>query len=216
MKPIKGKNVKKIKGLDYVQIVKIIIRIVFLVQICISIYNKEYRNIAPCVIGIIATLIINLLENTKKAYAPKMLRIGMLILIFITLYMGETLKFYDNIKYFDKGIHVFSGILFVYLGVYITCLLNREDTNNNIDKYYIVLSIISFSIAIATLWEITEFTFDRLINENMQRWKEGYEFALIDTMQDLIAETIGAFIGGGIYLYCVKKYKDKYLLRFFK
>ena len=54
-----------------------------------------------------------------------------------------------------------------------------------------------FAVAIGVLWEIFEFTMDNLFGLNMQ--KSG----LLDTMSDLIIDSIGAFlvsVSGFVYM----------------
>ncbi len=60
---------------------------------------------------------------------------------------------------------------------------NRINTN----PLLAAILIFSFALALATLWEIFEFTLDLLIHSGLQK-------NLIDTMQDLSISTLGALL----------------------
>ena len=64
-------------------------------------------------------------------------------------------------------------------------------------------------------WEFFEFGADRLLGFNMQKFRMPGQDGLVDTMEDLIVDTIGAIIaciGGWIYM---KQKKDTLFNNYF-
>ena len=59
---------------------------------------------------------------------------------------------------------------------------------NNIFNFIFILS---FSIAVAGIWEIAEFSMDRFTGSNLQHWLDT---GVIDTMEDIICGTLGGLV----------------------
>lgn len=196
---------KRLKSFNYVKVADITLQILFAMQLCISIFTKQYRSLIVCIIGLISTWLILLLKRIKVIYTPKSLSIGLLILIFATLYLGETHNVYEEIPFYDKSLHIYAGILFTYVGIYLSYIVNKTYLNNTINNHYVILFAFFFAISIGVFWEIAEFTIDRLFDDNCQRWKDGFESGLFDTMEDLISNTIGSIIALITNSYYVKK-----------
>ncbi len=123
--------------------------------------------------------------------------------IFICIFLGTTLKFYYIIYEYDFFLHLVFGIVSSVLALpfirYFTSKLNQ-----NIFSSYpslVILLMFCFSITCGTMWEIYEFTIDALLNLNTQN------NSLLDTMSDIIANTIGA-VGFCFVYYFLKNKKQ--------
>lgn len=131
-----------------------------------------------------------------------------LIITFMAMYLGSSLKFYDKFKNWDRYIHALSGIAFVGFGIAIA--FSEPDIKKNI-----ALTLgFTFSITIHVLWEVLEYISDCLFHGNAQRWQVNHDSinhvspkaiqpaGLVDTMNDTICCIIGSgfAIGGWWFL----------------
>ena len=115
--------------------------------------------------------------------------------VYATLFLGEANRFYYDVWWWDVMLHSGSAFAFGLIGLIILMLsLSRKI----IAAKPLMLSLFAFSFAlmIGVLWEIFEFAGDQLFGMDMQ--KDGH----MDTMWDLIVDTIGAFVAAVIgYFY---------------
>lgn len=123
------------------------------------------------------------------------------IQIFISIFLGTTLKFYGLIPQFDFFLHISFGIVASVLSLpFIKFFLNKLNLNiNKIHILFIIFIIFCFSTTCGTLWEIYEFSIDNLFGLNTQN------NSLLDTMSDIIANTMGTIFFCVIYSYKHKK-----------
>lgn len=139
--------------------------------------------------------------------------------------LGHSFEFYLKISFYDKILHAFGGLYFAVIGYYLIQALNKKGNTNLLTK---VIFAFIFSVAVSALWEIFEFSGDRLFNMDMQKDTyvssvysyllsnntrpikaitditelningtivPGYlDIGIIDTMFDVISETVGALI----------------------
>ena len=110
------------------------------------------------------------------------------IFVFSTLFLGEVFDFYERFWWWDVVLHGFSAMGFGIIGFLFVFYLFQGD-RYAAPPWALALISFCFALAIGTLWEIFEFAMDQLFGMNMQ--KSG----LIDTMWDLIVDTVGALIG---------------------
>lgn len=155
----------------------------------------------------IIIIFITLALRTKSKFQinfPLGFRIASVIFIFVTLYLGEIKKFYIKFALWDSIVHLSSAI---QLGIIGFIILYTLQTNKRIKTSPIFIAIFTFTFAlsIGALWEIFEFFMDLSFQLNMQ--KSG----LIDTMKDLITNSIGAFISAVASFIYIKKSRKKKL-----
>lgn len=113
-----------------------------------------------------------------------------IIFIFMAHYLGVINHLYDKFYYFDKIVHMLSGVITAYVAMLI---LDKKVKSVN----FAVLFIVSFSALCAVSWEIFEFTCNLLVGGDAQR---VVLTGVDDTMLDMIVALIGA-LGFGLY-YC--------------
>ena len=127
--------------------------------------------------------------------------------------LGTGFNFY-SLPLWDKYLHVFAGYIMSALGFSIFLNLGAED---QIKEHYLLVGLASSSFAglLGIIWEIYEYLGDLLFDMNMQRYLNlnGVPYvgklALDDTMGDLIADLIGAFVFFLIFWYQIKQNKIK-------
>jgi len=124
---------------------------------------------------------------------PAEFQIAAVVFIFCALFLGEIRNYYELLWWWDIALHVSSGLLLGILGFLMIYVLNES---RNIDLQmrprFIALFAFLFALATGALWEIFEFSMDRLFGTRMQKPMLGDESGLTDTMWDLIVDTVGA------------------------
>lgn len=121
---------------------------------------------------------------------------AIVLFIFATIFLGEALDFYNRLWWWDIALHAGSAVGFGLVGFLFMFVLFRGD-RYAAPAWAVAFMGFTFALAIGALWEIFEFAMDQIFGMNMQ--KSG----LIDTMWDLIVDSIGASIGafaGFLYL----------------
>lgn len=132
------------------------------------------------------------LKRSKVAYY---IAIGF---IFFAMYLANVMNFY-SIPHYDKILHLSSGVLLGYIGLIIYTYYFGSLDNKNNKPMGSILFVFLFTVAVAGLWEIWEFTTDALFNLTAQNGLE-------DTMWDIICGTVGGIIFCSI-IYIHIKYK---------
>lgn len=125
-----------------------------------------------------------------------------LIFMILALEVGSIYEIYHCIWWYDLFTHFLSGIFMSYIAVII---LDGNKINFKKHKLFYITFIISFSLAIAGIWEICEFTTDSLIGSDTQFVKDT---GVSDTMEDVIIAFIGSIITA-IYFYIKRNKKEK-------
>jgi uncharacterized membrane protein YjdF len=170
------------------------------------IIGNMQKTLQPVFISMLLISIKALINRTKIEVSSS-LRLFILIFIFVAMFLAVEFNFYSIIPGLDKIEHLFSGILFVFIGFLIFKNINKKTLKIQVHPLTIVFFCMFFSIAVAGCWEIYEFTMDRLFGLNCQNG------SLMDTMGDIICGTTGAILTS-IYLnYRIKKHDKRFSLK---
>lgn len=128
------------------------------------------------------------IKTRYRIYLPFTLDFGMVLFIFLSLFLGGIDDFYGYIPLWDKIVHFQSGLLFSGTGFVVVYLLNEsERTPIELSPGFVALFAVVFSLAIGAIWEIAEFAGDMVLGSD---WQGGNA----DTMWDLIADLSGAMV----------------------
>ena len=190
---------------------------------------------------------ISVLYVFLPSLAQKLLKFrlqGVLYLLVMTYTVCPLLGYSYNLYYltawWDDVLHAFAGVLFAMLGAYLPTLFCKNGEASFALKAFCAFS---FSVAVAGLWELVEFSADTFFSTDMQKDTAlvsmppsyllsellglpvgalgevdslqltvngqalGYyiDLGLIDSMQDIFVETLGAAVYTS--LYCAGKGK---------
>lgn len=144
-----------------------------------------------------------------------------IVMLLVTAYFGQYKAFYSHSEWFDAYLHIIGCFLFVYAGYELTMALKRDDLP--LTPLVAAMCGFGFSFFFAVGWEIFEFFCDNyFVDSNSQNWMNSnseqllalmpridpQRYALLDTMSDLVAGTIGSLLGGLAlypYVYFVNK-----------
>lgn len=133
------------------------------------------------------TLLPKIIEKRYKIDIPVELEIISVLFIFASLFLGEAQNFYIKFWWWDIFLHGLSGVALGFIGFLIMYVLDR---GGRIDTSPFLIAVFSFcfAVSIGIVWEVFEFSMDQIFGFNMQ--KSG----LIDTMWDLIVDSMGALV----------------------
>ena len=135
-----------------------------------EIVHRDIKHIFLCILTLIMFLIPSILHRKLRIVFPTILEIMIYILIFSSLILGEVLGLYVYVKFFDIIIHLLYGFLMTSIGFSII----------NISKYnlklklrlaskYLVLFCFCFGMTSGVIWELFEYTIDKVFEQDMQK-----------------------------------------------
>lgn len=190
---------KKVERVNKIySILTIFIRITLILAFIGALYNQRWIVLFAVSLTFILTFLPNFFERKYKIYLPVEFEIIIIIFIYATLFLGEVQGYYYKFWWWDVLLHTSSAIAFGFIGFVILYILDKSNRINT-KPIWIAIFSFCFAMAIGAVWEIFEFLMDQIFNLNMQ--KSG----LIDTMWDLIVNSIGAIIASISGFFYLKK-----------
>lgn len=159
--------------------------------------NLYYGGVSFLIAEILSIIFVRVLPLPFTSFEVTILQFQ----IFISIFLGTTLNFYGLISEFDFLLHISFGVVASVLSLpFIKFFINKLNLDiNKTQILFIIFIIFCFSTTCGTLWEIYEFSVDKLLGLNTQN------NSLLDTMSDIIANTIGTLSFCIIYSYKHKK-----------
>lgn len=177
-------------------------------------------SLMGCALGLIAIHLPAMVEKIFRIKLPDMLSVVFYFFIVCAIPLGEVFSFFYRISIWDSILHFSSGVmLWILGGLILVNYLRKKKCDNLITPAFIGIVAVLFVVSIGVLWEIYEFTADSLFGMNMQKFllEDGTALvgnaALLDTMKDLIVDTIGA-VAGALLLAPSLKHKKGWLYSF--
>lgn len=138
---------------------------------------------------LVVTLFPLFLERRLNVFIPPEIEVVTVLFIFASLFLGEVRGYYARFAWWDIALHVSSGFLLGIFGFLLVYVWNeKEEIELDMKPSFVAFFAFMFSVGLGALWEIFEFSMDLGFGLNMQ--KSG----LVDTMSDLIVDTIGALV----------------------
>lgn len=226
---MKIKDIKKTKGLYYFVLIGFIVSIIYSIYNIVVAPSKDVNTLErqksdyvlmllQCILGLIAMHLPNILEGKFHITIPTNTIIAYLIFLYAAIILGEVRSFYYRFAQWDTVLHAFSAGMLGSLGFYIVAYLNDSElTSLELSPFFVALFAFCFAIMVGVLWEIYEFSFDGILGLNMQKFRleDGTNLigreALRDTMDDLIIDSIGAFVTSTIGYFGLKHQKQESL-----
>lgn len=171
-------------------------------------------------IGLLLPFFMEKFLNIQTSFS---FRISLYIFMSLGYVFGETFEFYYLFPWWDDLLHTLSGIGITLIGFCLAKQILKNTNLNHINAICIIIGIL-FSFSIAYIWELLEFSCDAIFGTNMQKFipedssifnggssfdslfgtneeiaeffrsPEGYKYALMDTMTDLIDCFLGSII----------------------
>jgi len=153
-----------------------------------SLWERQWNEAFVAGFTLALTLLPFVFKDRLGVRLPMTFGALIVVFLFATLFLGEVGDFYERYWWWDVVLHSGSAIGFGLIGYVLVFMLFEGD---RFAAPPLALAFLAFSIAVSigAIWEIFEFSMDSIFGMNMQ--KSG----LVDTMWDLIVNTIGASIG---------------------
>lgn len=167
------------------------IQALLVVGLIVFLRRRNWENVFLTVSVIGLTLAPALLSRRYRVFIPPEFQLVSAAFVFLTLFLGSATDFYYKYWWWDVVLHTGSGFLMGIVGFIVLFLLNHtKQLPAGMRPAFVCFFGVTFSVSLGVLWEIFEFVVDRYSDANMQSQETG----VVDTMQDLIVDTIGAVI----------------------
>ena len=167
-------------------------------------------------------------EKSLFRQIPAYVQVFSVIGLFLASFGGKFMNFYYDIVWWDSALHLIGGAAGVFIGYEIVCAMQMRD-KKPATIALITFAAIGFSFLVSTAWELFEFTFDQISCMgggigDAQHWSfelaQGTakevtlinpvypeRWAIMDTMGDIVLNTIGATVF--YFIHRVYPYKHK-------
>jgi uncharacterized membrane protein YjdF len=156
-------------------------------------------SLLQCLLGVAALHLPALLTKLTRIQLPDALCAIFYLFILCETVLGEIFSLYYAIPFWDDLLHCCSGVMAGMLGgILVVNFFQKKNYKNMISPMFIAVAALCFALCIGVFWEIYEFAGDSLLGLNMQKCllQDGSELigqaALVDTMKDLIVDSVGA------------------------
>lgn len=166
--------------------------------------------------GILAvTLLPHVLRRRFRFSLPYELELLAIAFVFASLFLGEVRGYYTSYPWWDSLLHASSGLLLGVFGFLLVHALNESDEiGMNLKPGFVAVFAFLFALGIGAVWEIFEFSMDKLVGTKMQKPMFGDPSGLTDTMWDLILDGAGALVISLLgYAYLKSPSRDSFLER---
>lgn len=110
------------------------------------------------------------------------------IFIFLAFHIGMAAKGYIFIPYYDKAVHLLSGVFFAFVGMIVFYGIKHNRTIETHDFPLCMVFSFCFSLMTAAVWEIYEYVISHILGTDPQG---VLATGVGDTMQDIISCLIG-------------------------
>ena len=157
-----------------IKLVSTLLKSILLAMGIISIINKNWLLAFACFFGFLLSIFPIIIKKSSKFSIPWVLEF--LLVLTISLYLWRVSHFLAS------AIISFFALIIVYI-------LDVFSPRIHMDSLILAFLIFIFTLAIGTIWEITEFAYDNLLYE-----KPFIQISLQDTMWDLIVDSIAGII----------------------
>lgn len=166
-------------------------RVLVILAIALFALAGDFLDAVMAGLILVLMLIPRFLSRQYRFHLPFELELFVVSFTFLTLFLGSLNNFYERFSWWDNLLHFQSGILLGFIGFILVYFLNEGTPRKlALSPFFIAFFSVCFSMAMSVVWEVYEFTMDSAFGFNMQR------SGLVDTMADLIVNSIGAIIVG--------------------
>ena len=176
------------------------IYIVYMASIIWFLKERKLFEFGIVVFCIVSTLILGIVNKKVNKLLDNSIYINLVIFIMVASLLGSCFKFY-SINHYDDFLHLYSGVLSCNIAYLIIRYFNNEENIKMVNKVFVIIFLFMFTMGVASLWEIMEFSLDNILGTHTQIG------GLEDTMIDMVDALIGAIIS---IPYFIRKMSDKH------
>ena len=191
----------------------IFLRLTIIIAIAGAIWNGRWALLFSSILVLILTFLPLFFQKKYKMNLPLEFESVIILFIYASLFLGEINSYYLKFWWWDVFLHISSGIALGFVG-FLTLYVLYYNGKIKAKPIWIAMFAFCFGIAVGSVWEIFEFAMDQIFGFNMQ--KSG----LMDTMGDLIVNSLGSLFSSFIGYFYIKGKKtplfNRFLQRFTK
>lgn len=140
----------------------LLFKVVVILNLLLCLVRREWIATFICLFNFALFFIADYLQS--KIYYNHFIKVLIYIFLIFSLVGGEVYYLYNKIWYFDIFLHTLSSFIVSGLFLYLCKFLGFYG-----NKILLILCIFSFAMMVAALWEITEFSIDRIFGTDMQK-----------------------------------------------
>ena len=172
--------------------------IVILNNLTQSPVEQKYQ-ILLCILAAVLVIIPFIISKIFKITIPEFIKTFLFSYIIGGILLGNIYNFYYIVPFWDKVLHLLSGVLFVFAS-FILINIFTEKGYIKLNKVSAIIIAFIFTLAMGVIWEFIEYAADGLLNVNMQRYRsvDGVPYigrqSLVDTMDDMLYAAAGAAV----------------------
>lgn len=161
-----------------------------------SAYAANWGTLFMSALTLVLTFAPRFFEDRYDIRLPVEFEMVVVLFIYASLFLGEVQGYYARFWWWDAALHVGSGVALGFVGFAILFILDRT-SKVQASPSTLAFFAFCFAVAFGAVWEIYEFAMDQLFGFSMQT------NGLVDTMWDLIVDSVGALfasVAGYFYL----------------
>lgn len=179
--------------------------------------------VVACVSAMVGLFATTVVEKALKVRFSILVDLLIAMDLFLSIVLGEASHVYYLVNGYDKILHFFGTLQLAVLGYSLAKFFLRETNSGSHQLLFSLIFGFFFAIGTEAIWELYEFTVDSLCGTNMQKYipdefysaigsdrsleadssavaafyssPEGYRYALMDTMYDILADIGGGTLG---------------------
>ncbi len=163
-----------------------------------AVIMQKWSLLFISLLALIASLLPLFFQRRSKILIPVEFVFFLTLFIYLSIFLGSGLRYYDKVWWWDVMLHTFSGVMLGFVGFLIVHVL-YVSKKVQMSPIFVALFTFCFALALGALWEIYEFGVDNFFKTNMQL------ASLSDTMLDLIDDCFGAILAAALGFIYVKK-----------
>lgn len=178
-------------GANVYVVLTVVIQALLALGLALFVLRGDWENVFLTGLVILLTLVPAFAWRRYRVFIPPEFQLAAALFVFLSLFLGSAFDLYYRFWWWDVVLHTGSGFLLGIVGFLSMFLLNRTNRlPEGIRPGFVCFFGVTFAVFLGVLWEIFEFVLDRFTGLNMQTVETG----VVDTMQDLIVDTLGAVI----------------------
>lgn len=180
--------------------------------------SQSYLLILEGLAGVLLIYIPDLFEKLFKINIPATITYFYWFFLVLSVFLGTCLHFMSIFAHWDKLLHAFSPMILTAVGYGLISMFLKDAPLEKTSPWLFLLMGFAFAGVAGVFWEFWEFFCDSFFDMNLQRYlSHGNplvgQAALLDTMGDLITNTLGALVMG-IYAGIQSKGNPRYFERY--
>lgn len=171
--------------------------------------------IVESLLGIALIFMPQVILKVFKLKIPAAIVLSYWFFLFISVFLGTGMHLISIISFWDKILHAVSPMVLTALGYGLIGYLMKDAEISKTSPWLFLLFGFAFAGLCGVFWEFWEFLCDQFLGMSLQRFaaSDGTLFvgraALMDTMGDLLTNTIGAALMG-LFAWSQSKKDERY------